>query len=155
MTTKNPFSQVAQKLKRADRGFGDPALMSPGREWLIGLVIAVVIFVLGAIWGIQTYLMYRTTTTSEVTPVTEETVIYRESLVETALTEFAERKREHERLLENSKQESEVLEKVDQERMEETPMSEEEVATSSETTEEGDDGEEEELIATTTVELVE
>lgn len=104
MKINNSFAHLAQKLKRNERGFRDPILMHPGREWWIGLVVAITILGVGASWSMQTYLTYREVTTTKQDVLTEEVVIYRETLVEAALAEFSERQKEHEELLAISKQ---------------------------------------------------
>lgn len=96
---KGSFSQIAKKLIRADQGLKDPQLMHPAREWSIGIVVGVIMFLLSAGWSAQIYVGHRDTSATEVAEVKEETVTYRASLVEAALAGFDDRQVMHNKFL--------------------------------------------------------
>lgn len=91
MINKQSFAQVAKRIRRTGRGFHDPQLMHPNREWGTGLLVAVLIFVVSAVWSAETYLQYRSASINVVEPVTENVQIYRASMIDAALENFSER----------------------------------------------------------------
>ncbi len=95
------FTQLAKRLTRADRGLRDPQLMRPTREWATGLIVAFVIFMLSGLWSAQTYLTYRDISFQETEQYQDEVVVYRESMVESALQEFDRRAVDQETFLNN------------------------------------------------------
>lgn len=99
MINKQSFSNISKLMKRAHRGLSDPQLMHPDREWAIGLLIAVVLFTAGVVWSSQIYLQYRDSSANPVAPVVENVQVYRESLVNTALSDFSNRQSAHETFL--------------------------------------------------------
>lgn len=92
------FSQITKRIKRADRGLSDPRLIHAGRDWGVGLSVAFVLFGVSAVWGIQTYFELKNASVNETEPATEE-VVYRESLVKAALSEFETRRSVHDELM--------------------------------------------------------
>ena len=72
--------------------------MHPEREWIIGLCVAVAIFAVTASGSAYTY--WQNKNLSAVAPeVTEEVVVYRESMVKEALKRFSDRNAEREGLM--------------------------------------------------------
>jgi hypothetical protein len=100
MRQNNTLAQLARRITKADTVLRDPQLFHPAREWRIGLIVAMLIFIASAIWSMQTYTFFRdASVVQEVTAVTEEVTVYRESLVEAALTAYEERAAAHTLLL--------------------------------------------------------
>jgi hypothetical protein len=91
MINKQSFAQAAKRIRRTGRGFHDPQLMHPNREWGTGLSVAALIFVVSAVWSAETYLRYRSASINVVEPVTENVQIYRAALIDAALENFSER----------------------------------------------------------------
>lgn len=99
MIQNNKLSQLARRITKTDTVLRDPQLFHPAREWRIGLIVAMLIFIASAIWSMQTYIFFRdSSAVQEVSPV-EEVTVYRESLVEAALTAYEERAAAHTLLL--------------------------------------------------------
>jgi hypothetical protein len=99
MIQNNKLSQLARRITKTDTVLRDPQLFHPTREWRIGLIVAIFIFIASAIWSMQTYIFFRdSSAVQEVSPV-EEVTVYRESLVEAALTAYKERAEAHTLLL--------------------------------------------------------
>lgn len=90
---------MAKRLLHPQRDLRKPEIMHPARDWIIGLLTALLIFIAGAAWSTHVYLKYRDLSVEETSNVSTEVVVYRESLVKAALDEFAGRVTEHQRLL--------------------------------------------------------
>lgn len=100
MIQNNKLSQLARRITKTDTVLRDPQLFHPAREWRIGLIVAMLIFIASAVWSMQTYTFFRdASVVQEVTAATEEVTVYRESLVEAALTAYEERAAAHTLLL--------------------------------------------------------
>jgi hypothetical protein len=98
MINKTLFTQMARKVFRHERGLRDPHIMHPEREWLIGLLVMVLIFVAGAGWSAQIYLKNKNVSADQTTVNDGETV-YREPQVKEALRIAGERENELSELL--------------------------------------------------------
>lgn len=98
MMHKPLFSQITKRIKRADHGLSDPRLIHSGRDWGVGLSVAFIIFGVSAVWGVQTYFELKDASVNETEPVAEE-IVYRESLVKAALSEFETRRSTHDELM--------------------------------------------------------
>lgn len=75
----------------------DKNIMHPKREWFIGLFIGLMFLSAGATWSFRTYHQFSSVTVEESSDVLEE-VVYRETLVDTALFDFATRKKGYDTL---------------------------------------------------------
>ena len=124
---ENPFVKkiVQGVLRNRKQSLLDRSIMHPSREWFSGLVAGFVVLGLGVAWGVSTYVQFSNISVSSENSE-EENVIYRESLVETALTDFAERKKEYELLKQTLLSKQQVVETVV------LPVVVEEVATTTE-----------------------
>ena len=71
--------------------------MHPEREWFTSVFIGLGLFAIGIGWNISTHLQFKNVSISSGPPV-EETIVYREGLVESALEDFEVRKRQYEEL---------------------------------------------------------
>ena len=98
MINKNPFTQMARKVFRHERGLRDPHIMHPEREWLIGLLIMVLIFTASAGWSAQVYLKNKNVSANQTT-INEAETVYREPQVKEALRIAGEREDELRELL--------------------------------------------------------
>jgi len=99
MMNKQSFSQLAKLITRSNHGLRDPQLMRPNRDWRIGLVLAILIFVTSAVWSTKMYLSYREASVEKTDLPEEGVVVYRASLVEAALSTLEKREAAHEKLL--------------------------------------------------------
>ncbi|MCA9361835.1 hypothetical protein KC906_00525 [Candidatus Kaiserbacteria bacterium] len=92
---KGKFQDIASKIFKSSEGLHKPRMISPGREWAIGIVVSVLIVLTSALWTVHTYDRFKDSTIKQTTPVEEQAVVYRESLVDTALGIFTERAQRH------------------------------------------------------------
>jgi hypothetical protein len=88
------LATIARKIFKHQRhGLRDPHLIHPEREWLTGLLIALITLVLIGAWNIMSYLKYSDTSVTVAVVPDTDVVVYRESVVKAALATFAERKK--------------------------------------------------------------
>lgn len=66
-------------------------IMHPERDWLLGIFVGTVVVTIAAIWSVNIYLQFKniSVVSSAESP---ESVIYKENLVNIALTDFSKRK---------------------------------------------------------------
>lgn len=84
-------------LRNRKQSILDRSIMHPYREWFIGLLAALCVVGVSTVWGVSTYLEFSNVSVGgESTP--EENLVYRESLVETALDDFTKRRQDYENL---------------------------------------------------------
>tara|TARA_B100002051_G_C16745015_1_gene646987 strand:- start:6935 stop:7429 length:495 start_codon:yes stop_codon:yes gene_type:complete len=102
MINKPDFSKIARQIFKRNGGMQNPKLIHPSREWFIGLFVCVLIVILVAAWSAFTYTSYRNISVSQNSNGAGENIVYRESMVESALEQFAERAVEHESLINGS-----------------------------------------------------
>lgn len=101
MIDKNLIKKMVDHTLRPEKKqFIDNNIMHPEREWLIGILVGVVIFVSGLVWGLHTYNFYRNI---EIVTYESEAVVYRASLVEETLRDFAKREEIYNELLTKNK----------------------------------------------------
>lgn len=91
MIHKTDIKRFARKVFKGQKRPKNPELMHPSREWIIGLLVAFVMFFGTAAWSAQTYLEYRDVSIGDNQQEQETVVVYRESLVNAALEIFSER----------------------------------------------------------------
>lgn len=99
MMNKNDFKKLLSKIRGADHGLHAPKLMSPMRDWWIGLVVAGLIFSVAAVWSSYTYTKHRDMAVEEVVSTDTSAVVYREAMVKSALDHFAAKQAQHEALI--------------------------------------------------------
>jgi hypothetical protein len=98
MMSKKELTKIAKRIVKADRGLRSPQLIHPNREWGIGILSAVIIFVACAVWSASVFLEYRDISVSSGEENTAISTVYREAMVERVLGDFKERADEHARL---------------------------------------------------------
>lgn len=96
---ENPFVKKLVKgvLRNRKQSLLDRSIMHPMREWLTGLMLGGLILTLGVVWGVSTYMQFSNVSVGG-EAVENVAVVYRQSLVETAILDFDERKKEYEAL---------------------------------------------------------
>ena len=112
MINKKEISAIAKRILHTSKGLKNPRLMHPVREWWIGVVVALLIFLVSASWSVQTYVNNQNTNVEESGLDNTEDVVYRESKVTESLEHFAERERVFDDLLNNVDQ-NKVIESVE------------------------------------------
>lgn len=101
MINKKKIAELAKKIVQRRQGtLQDPRIMHPEREWLAGLGVAVGIFTTCTFWSVYSYTK-NLDVTERINPTetTNEAVVYRESLVNSALSIFNERQSKFDALL--------------------------------------------------------
>lgn len=93
------IDNILKSISRHKRGLRDPQIMHPERDWLLGIVMAVSIFVLSGGWSLALYLKNRNLTDVESSTPQTDNVVYRESMVAEALGRLEKRNRELNSLL--------------------------------------------------------
>jgi hypothetical protein len=73
--------------------------MNPVRDWWLGLLVALLIFVVSAVWSSYVYTKHRDMSVAEVAPADTAAVVYREAMVKSALQYFSEKDKRHQELI--------------------------------------------------------
>lgn len=100
MINKSEFTDIAKRVLRFNKGLKSPQIMHPQREWLTGLLVAIIFFGSSVAWSAHMYIKYKNLAIngSDVS-IDTEVIVYRESLVTAALEEFSSRQELHNELL--------------------------------------------------------
>ena len=85
MIHKKEITQFAKRVLRSQKGLRNHQLMHPRREWLTGIVIAVIIFSGSITWSSMKYFEYQNIEEQSDEPLDALVVVYRETLVAEAL----------------------------------------------------------------------
>jgi hypothetical protein len=85
MIHKKEITQFAKRVLRSQKGLRNHQLMHPRREWLTGIVIAVIIFSGSITWSSMKYFEYQNIEEQSDEPLDAPVVVYRETLVAEAL----------------------------------------------------------------------
>lgn len=91
MKNKTQITQAVKKIFRHQQGLHDPQIMHPYRDWLIGLSVAVAIFVISIVISISTYTENKNSPEDLGSDESVDIVLYREGLVAEALEQFSVR----------------------------------------------------------------
>jgi len=129
MMNKEEFTKIAKGIIKSSKGLQSPKIIHPNREWFTGLLITLLIFAASGVWSAQMYLQYRDTSVTENVEASDEGVVYREAMVNSALEDLAERQNNYDDLVSYFVTNSSVEEIIVKEE-------EVEVSTSTESTEE-------------------
>lgn len=100
MVDRNTITKMAKRILRSPKGVRGPQVIHPERDWLLGLMVAIGVFVFSVIFAVYEYNFYRNITVTDHNPI-DEIEIYRENMVKDALDKFTERAQEHQSLLDN------------------------------------------------------
>ena len=99
MMSRKDITKIAKRIIGANTGLQSPQLMHPRRDWVIGLGVAFAIFAASAVWSTHAYLKHKDPNVGVTESPTDELVVYRASLIQAALAEFAERTETYEALI--------------------------------------------------------
>ncbi len=102
MLNKETFKKIVGKVLRSERSKKSPQLMNPARDWGIGLLVGIIIFVATTSWGALTFLYYKNTTITYSGASEEGVALYKDKLVSDAIDIYKSRKIKHQQLLETS-----------------------------------------------------
>ncbi len=102
MIHKKQFTDIAKKIIRTQRGLQNHQLMHPGREWIIGLCVAAILFTGSAVWSSITYLEHKDGELLRTQITEEQPAVYREALVAAALELYEAKNTKLNTLLNNS-----------------------------------------------------
>jgi len=72
-------------------------IMHPERDWLLGIFMGAIIVAIAAIWSVNTYVQFKNISVTS-SGQTSDSIIYKENLVNSALSDFAKRKETYELL---------------------------------------------------------
>ena len=98
MNENNTIKKMVSGILRGRKNASfDRHIMHPEREWFAVVFIGLSLFAVGIAWNVSTHLQFKNVSISS-EQAGEETVVYRASLVESALADFAIRKQEYEEL---------------------------------------------------------
>ena len=98
MIENNPIKKmVSGILRNRKKAHFDKNIMHPQREWFIGVFLGLVILGVGIAWSVSTYMQFKNVSLSSLA-TEEENVVYKESVVDTALADFEVRKKSYEDL---------------------------------------------------------
>jgi hypothetical protein len=98
MIDKKDIKKFARELVKFDKGIKNPKLMHPSRDWQIGILSGVVLLSGVTLWNLDTYFEYREDNSISQTEEVTDSVVYRETLVKSALDSYQERALTHQEL---------------------------------------------------------
>ena len=101
MMNKKEITKIAKRILHPHKGYKEPKIIHPTRDWIIGLLIALSIVGGSAVWSASTYLEYQSLSVGDTNEIEEGVVVYRESLVKAALEQFSSREEKWDSLLES------------------------------------------------------
>lgn len=99
MMNKKEITTFAKKIVRAQQGLKNHQLMHPRREWMIGVFVAVSIFSASAVWSSIKYFQYQNIDHQTSVQPEAPVAVYRETLVNEALTSLGEKAQRLSKLL--------------------------------------------------------
>lgn len=98
MIENNAVKKMVNSILRNQQNtFSDRDIMHPEREWFLGISAGVIVLVLAIFWSVNTYLQFNNISVIN-SGEQEKSAVYKALLVETALTDFADRKKMYEDL---------------------------------------------------------
>lgn len=90
---------MAKRVLRRQRGLRDHQLIHPSRDWMIGFLFGVLLFVAGAVWSFLTFEEIANRDVDSVITEEVQQTVYQEETIDTALQLFRERRASYETLL--------------------------------------------------------
>ena len=112
-------------LRNRKQSLLDRSIMHPMRDWLTGLALGAGILTIGVAWGVSTYFQFNNVSVGGDSGE-DVSVVYRQSLVETALADFEARKKEYEAIKQTLLDKQRTVETVTLPPVEETATTTEE-----------------------------
>jgi hypothetical protein len=98
MNENNTIKKMVSGILRGRKNASfDRYIMHPEREWFIAAFIGITLFSVGIAWNVSTHLQFTNVAVLSA-PEAEEAVVYRASLVESALADFEIRRQQYEEL---------------------------------------------------------
>ncbi len=98
MIDKKIVDNIIKKTVRSkEQPLMKQRMINPKREWAIGLSAGIILVALGGWWNVYTYERFSGTVAYD-SEISENVVVYRESVVEAALSDFDERALRYENL---------------------------------------------------------
>jgi hypothetical protein len=108
------IDNIVKSIARRRKGLSDPHIMHPEREWTIGILLALIVFVLSATWSLTVYLENRNASADASSEEQSESMVYRETMVKQALTRIDDRAKKLKTLLpETQNTQEEVEEEIE------------------------------------------
>lgn len=101
MIHKPDIHAIAKKIMRHQRGVRDHHIIHPGRDWLIGIGLSLVVVATVGYWAVTMYIEISNRSVEVSTAPTSDIVVYRTELVQAALARFGERATTYRELLQN------------------------------------------------------
>jgi hypothetical protein len=98
MIDKNLIKRIMKSVSRREVGLSDHQIMHPMREWFLSLALASLFLGMAVFLCVKLYWYYSSLEPSSSSDSEAPIVIYRAEEIETALTEFAARKKFHDDL---------------------------------------------------------
>jgi hypothetical protein len=95
MINKNEFSKMAKHIFKKGQRSQNPKIIHPSRDWIIGVLFALVVFGVSTGWSAHTYLQYRDVSITYDNTNDSEVIVYRESMVKKAIEIFTNRDKLH------------------------------------------------------------
>lgn len=102
MIHKKQLTQFAKNILRSQKGLQNHQLMHPGREWAVGLLVAIGFFTGSAIWSALAYVDYSSGNIVIGDDSETQPIVYREALVNSALEIFEKKAFQMETLVTDS-----------------------------------------------------
>jgi hypothetical protein len=88
--TAATIKKMTGSVVRGEKHYGEHLMMSPIRDWYVGIAVFLTVGILGAVWAATTFVQYQVTDAYEMAkPV--EIEVYKSATVDAALKELDER----------------------------------------------------------------
>jgi len=99
MMNKNEIKEMLGKVFQSkNRSLANHQIMHPAREWFLGLLAGLIMAGLGGFWSVNSYLQYSEVSLNSNDIGETDVVVYRESVVKAAQSDFSERAVKYEKL---------------------------------------------------------
>ncbi len=99
MIHSKQIKEIANNIFHQKRKMQDRHLIHPVRDWVFGLLVALLIFALSAVWAMSLYQAHSNISVGSTADDSPGVVVYRESLVDAALEKLDAREQEYTSLL--------------------------------------------------------
>lgn len=92
---KKIFKKIVRHISHSNKGIKIPRILYPEREWATGLMVSSVLFIAICAYSIYTYKQYECPYVEEDSLEEVQTIVYRESMVNEALSKFSNQQEKH------------------------------------------------------------